>query len=112
METTFTRARRLRREMSPPERKVWAVLRARGLSGYKFKRQVPVGPFIVDFLCPEKRLVIEIDGDSHDTQINYDRRRDAYLHAAGYRVLRLTNEDVTQELEGSMRLVLETLRRF
>lgn len=111
METTFTRARRLRREMSPPERKVWAVLRARGLTGYKFERQVPVGPFIVDFLCPEKRLVIEIDGDSHDTQIDYDKRRDRYLRKAGYRVLRLTNRDVTNDLEASMRLVLEALKR-
>lgn len=97
--------------MSPPERKVWSVLRARGLKGWKFRRQVPVGPFIVDFLCAEKRLVIEIDGDSHDTQIAYDKRREAYLHAAGYRVLRLTNEQVTHELEASMRLVLEFLER-
>ncbi len=111
METTLTRARRLRREMSPPERKVWAVLRARGLAGYKFKRQLPVGPFIVDFLCAEKRLVLEIDGESHDTQLDYDKRRDRYLRKAGYRVLRLTNEDVMNELEASMRVVLETLKR-
>jgi len=111
METTFTRARKLRREMSPPERKVWAVLRARGLKGWKFRRQVPVGPFIVDFMCKEAGLVLEIDGDSHDTQIAYDKRRDGYLRAAGYRVLRLANEDVMKELEASMRLVLEALER-
>ncbi|MBO6521423.1 MAG: endonuclease domain-containing protein [Rhodospirillales bacterium] len=109
METPFTRARRLRLEMSPPERKVWAVLRARGLKGWKFRRQVPVGPFIVDFLCAEKRLVLEIDGESHSARLAYDKRRDAYLHAAGYRVLRLTNEQVTHELEASMHLVIRVL---
>jgi len=95
--------------MTLPERLVWAVLRSRGLKGWKFRRQVPIGPFIVDFLCAEARLVVEIDGASHDTQQAYDRQRERYLQCVGYRVLRLTNEQVFDELEGSMMLVLAEL---
>ncbi|WNK01276.1 endonuclease domain-containing protein [Thalassospiraceae bacterium LMO-JJ14] len=110
MDTAFSRARRLRRDMTPPERKVWAVLRARGLKGFKFRRQVPIGPYIVDFLCAEKCLVIEIDGKSHDHQLVYDARRDSYLRNMGYRVLRLRNDQVLHELEGAMHLVLQALQ--
>ena len=86
------------------------MLRARGLKGFKFRRQVPIGPYIVDFLCAEKRLGIEIDGISHDHQLAYDARRDSYLRNMGYRVLRLRNDQILHELAGAMRLVLQALK--
>lgn len=111
METTLMKARRLRRKMTPPERKVWQVLRGRGLCGVKFRRQVPIGPFIVDFLCVEAGLIVEIDGDSHSRQIAYDRRRTMYLEEQGYRVIRLANREVLDNLEGAMKMVAQHLSR-
>ena len=109
METSFIRARRLRRDMPPAERAVWAVLRARGLGGWKFRRQVPIGPYIVDFLCVEKRLVLEIDGRSHDARLEYDKKREIYLRSEGFRVVRLCNDNVYEKLEGAMWKILMVL---
>lgn len=102
MDTPLIRARRLRHDMPPAERAVWAVLRGRGLAGWKFRRQVPVGPYICDFLCAECRVVLELDGDSHAGRETYDQRRDDYLRTRGYRVLRVNNTDVADNLEGVM----------
>ena len=112
METSFTKARRLRREMTPAERQVWRFLRGRGLRGFKFRRQVPVGPFIVDFLCVEAGLVVEIDGESHWGQLAYDRRRTLYLETQGYRVIRINNQQVTESLEGSLHLISSSLPTY
>jgi very-short-patch-repair endonuclease len=76
------------------------LLSHRQFQGYKFHRQKPIGPYIVDFYCPDLRLVIEIDGDSHGQQADYDARRDATLHHLGLRVLRYTNRDVLSNPEG------------
>jgi very-short-patch-repair endonuclease len=86
--------------MTPPEAKLWWQLRSRQLFGLKFKRQVPVGPYIVDFMCEEFGLVVEVDGDTHAHQIAYDTRRDAYLNAAGFYVVRFANSDVIHNLDG------------
>jgi len=94
------RAKALRSEMTPPEARLWWRLRVHRLYGLKFKRQVPLGPYIVDFLCEAHGLVIEVDGDTHARQVTYDRRRDAFLNASGYYVLRFTNLDVVQNLDG------------
>lgn len=91
---TRQRAKHLRQNMTGPERKLWSLLRARRLRGLKFRRQVPIGPFIVDFLCKEVSLVIELDGWSHTDRGKYDLRRQAYLEEEGYRVLRIDNDDV------------------
>lgn len=112
METTFTKARQLRREMTPYERDVWRVLRGRGLRGFKFRRQVPIGPFIVDFLCVEAGLIIEIDGDSHSSQLAYDRRRTIYLEAQGYRVVRITNHQISESLEFSLHIISSSLPKY
>ena len=96
--------------MSSVERVVWSVLRARGLGGFKFRRQVPIGPFIVDFLCVEHRLIVEIDGESHGERLDYDRGRDNYLSHQGYRIVRIQNDDVLNNLEGAMRHLLGILR--
>jgi very-short-patch-repair endonuclease len=109
METTFTKARRLRREMTPAERQVWRYLRGRGLRGFKFRRQVPVGSFIIDFLCVEAGLIVEIDGDSHSNQLAYDRRRTMYLETQGYRVIRISKQQVRESMDGSLHIISSSL---
>ena len=91
------RARRLRREGTDAERIVWRILRDRQL-GAKFRRQHPVGPYVVDFFCDEHRLVIEVDGGQHRPEV--DRRRTEYLEANGMRVMRFWNNEVIENLEG------------
>jgi len=86
-------ARRLRRDMTDAERRLWSFLRNRALSGLKFRRQQPVGPYIVDFICPEAGIVIELDGGQH-ARSRTDAARTALLQALGYRVLRFWNNDV------------------
>ena len=94
MTTLRRRARRLRNEATDAERRLWQALRQRRIEGFRFRRQVPVAGFIVDFLCPQARLVIEVDGDQHAGAIEYDEARTARLVHAGYRVLRYANRDV------------------
>jgi very-short-patch-repair endonuclease len=88
------RARELRKQQTPEERKLWTVLRNRGLDGYKFKRQVPIDIFIVDFLCEEANLIIELDGGQHLEQEEYDTARTQFLKENGFRVIRFWNNDV------------------
>jgi very-short-patch-repair endonuclease len=92
------RARRLRQRATPDERDLWAALRAWRLDGVKFSRQVPIGPYIADFAARRLKLIIEIDGTSHDGREAYDARRDAWLAANGYRVLRFTDEQLSTSL--------------
>ncbi|HMO76393.1 MAG TPA: endonuclease domain-containing protein [Sphingopyxis sp.] len=101
---TIDRARRLRRDATPAERKLWAALRGSAL-GFKFRRQQRIGPFVADFACQSARLVIEVDGDSHASQIDYDTRRTRFLAEEGYRVLRFTNRDVMDNLDGVCRAI-------
>ncbi|PKP97066.1 MAG: hypothetical protein CVT74_15240 [Alphaproteobacteria bacterium HGW-Alphaproteobacteria-13] len=102
---TVDRARRLRRDATPAEKKLWAALRNSALGGFKFRRQQRLGPFVADFVCQSARLVIEIDGDSHARQIDYDARRTEFLAKEGYRVRRFTNRDVMESLEGVCRAI-------
>jgi very-short-patch-repair endonuclease len=101
-------ARRLRRAQTPAEARLWSKLRNRGLAGYKFARQEPIGPYFADFACRERMLVVEVDGATHSTEeeLARDQRRRRFLEDKGYRVLRVLNHDVITELEG----VLETIR--
>src|SRR3989442_531668 len=99
-EHRLTRARRLRRNSTVPERILWSVLRNRSLGGLKFRRQYPIGRYIVDFCCHEARLIVELDGESHEGQQRRDNRRQEYLEQQGYRVFRVTNDDVSTNLEG------------
>ena len=80
--------------MTPAEERLWQSLRGRHVSDLKFRRQHPLGPYIVDFCCPEIRLVIEIDGEVHETQKEYDAGRTETLQHFGYRVVRFTNDEV------------------
>jgi len=95
-------AKRLRREMTVAEERLWHELRARRLFGTVFRRQVPIGPFVADFACHEVRLVVEVDGDSHDLPgaAARDERRTAFLNASGYRVVRFDDAEVLTNMEG------------
>ncbi len=94
-----SRARQLRRNQTEAERKLWLWLRDRGLDGEKFRRQHPIGYFIVDFCCPERSLVIELDGGQHATRMEADRERTEFLEQSGYRVLRFWNHEVIGDME-------------
>src|SRR5688572_16492351 len=93
-------SRELRRRSTPTERQLWAVLRGRRFGGRRFRRQQPIGPYIVDFLCAEARLIIEIDGLIHETQQEYDAERDQLLRERGYHVLRIPVDRVRHDLDG------------
>jgi len=79
------------------------------LNGYKFSRQMPVGPYFADFLCRAAKLVVEIDGYSHDLRLDHDQRRDAFMAEQGLTVLRFSNADVMSNLDGVVRSIAEAL---
>ena len=101
-------ARRLRHDSTKPEQLMWTHLRSRGLGGYKFVRQEPVGPYVVDFLCREQRLVLEIDGGQHATDPK-GALRDDWLSQHNYRVMRFWNNEVRQNIEGVLETILAKL---
>lgn len=78
---------------------VWSILRNRQLAGLKFRRQVPIGPYIADFFCREIDLVVELDGETHDFRVQYDAERSQYLKSQHLRVFRVQNADVYRDLE-------------
>ncbi|WP_244486121.1 endonuclease domain-containing protein [Bradyrhizobium viridifuturi] len=96
------RAKHLRRAMTRAETLLWRHLKADRLAGLNFRRQAPSGNYIADFVAHARKLVVEVDGESHDFEerICHDERRDAWLKSRGYRVLRFTNDDVMKNLEG------------
>jgi adenine-specific DNA-methyltransferase len=100
-------ARRLRRDSTGPERALWEVVRNRNLARLNFRRQHPIGPYIVDFFCQEHQLAIELDGDSHIERAEYDARRQRYIEHLGIRVLRIGNDDVLEDLEAVCRAILD-----
>ena len=104
-------ARRLRRNMTPAEQKLWGALRGKKLGGLKFRAQHPVGPFILDFYCPARKLVIEVDGGVHEKQADYDESRTQQLEAYGYRVIRFRNEEVLEDLPSVLKQILEAARK-
>ena len=104
-------ARELRRVENPAEIKLWECLRGRRLGGFKFVRQLAVGYYIADFVCREKKLIIEVDGVTHSTEseIEYDKKRTAFLVLQGYRVHRVNNEDVYQNFNDVLDHILMIL---
>lgn len=107
-ETTL-KAQKLRREATPYEKRLWAGLRDGQLGGHKFRRQHPVGPYILDFYCTAQKLCIELDGDSHGHQaaIVHDARWAGYLAERGIRILRFQNEDATADLAAIVDAILK-----
>ncbi|RUV69813.1 MAG: endonuclease domain-containing protein [Mesorhizobium sp.] len=102
-------ARSMRREPTEAEDRLWHELRGRRLDRIKFRRQVPVGKFIADFVCAGARLIVEIDGSQH-ADSNYDRVRDAELKARGFRVLRFWNDDVLRDLNAVCDTIIAYVR--
>jgi very-short-patch-repair endonuclease len=106
-------ARELRRRQTEAERTLWSRLRNRQLEGVKFRRQQPVGPFIVDFACLERKIVVEIDDGQHadEDMLESDQARTRWLEGAGYRTLRFWNSDVLRNVEGVLLEIRDELRR-
>ena len=93
------RSRELRQPLTPAEAKLWSVLRGRNLGAHKFRRQHPIGHFIADFYCAEAKLVVEVDGDIHANQQEYDAARSEWLQSQGYTVIRFQNRDVWEKMD-------------
>ena len=95
-------ARYLRKNMTDQERKLWNILRNRQFYGFRFRRQFPISPYIVDFICREKSIIVEIDGGQHNEKhiIEYDTERTKYLNSLGYTVIRFWNTDIDNNLDG------------
>ncbi|QMV03919.1 DUF559 domain-containing protein [Devosia sp. D6-9] len=106
---SIERVRELRRDPGEPERVMWQVLHSFRQQGYHFRRQAAIGPYYADFACHHGKLVIEVDGDSHAGAEAYDERRDAYMRARGYQVLRISNHDVVANRDGVFTLVAQLL---
>ena len=102
-------ARKLRRNMTDAERALWRLLRDRRMQGWRFRRQEPIECYIVDFVCFEARLIVEVDGGQH-ADSESDKRRDARLHAQGFRVLRFWNNDVLSNPDGVCQTLTTALR--
>ncbi len=110
---TLKRARRLRRVLSPAEVALWIQLKGRKFNGLHFRRQCPIGPYILDFYCSTSRLAIELDGYSHGVEGAevHDARRDAWLCTQGIATLRLCNDDVRDDLESVLATILAEVQR-
>ncbi|MGH7384947.1 MAG: endonuclease domain-containing protein [Candidatus Rokuibacteriota bacterium] len=102
-------ARGLRRQQTDAERRVWARLRDRRLLGEKFTRQMPIGPYIVDFCCRERKLVVELDGGQHALRTTYDGGRSTFLEGLGYRVLRFWDNEALTNTDGVLQRIAESL---
>jgi very-short-patch-repair endonuclease len=105
------RARQLRKQSTDAERLLWRHLRSRQLNGYKFRRQQPIGRFILDFVCFEKCLVVELDGGQHNDgqQAIYDVERNKWIEQLGYRVVRFWDHDVLKQVETVKEAILRAL---
>lgn len=102
MDKKYTLARELRQNMTPQEYKLWVLLRNRKFNGVKFVREYPIGPYIVDFACRKKRIVLELDGGQYNEISNKDSddKRTEYLISKGYKVLRFWNNEIDNNIEG------------
>ena len=102
-----TRAKSLRGDMTDAEQRLWSALRGHRLSGLSFRRQTPIGRFIVDFVCHERSLIIEVDGGQH-AENKRDIERDRWLESKGYRILRFWNSDVLRNRNGVLEMIVAT----
>ena len=105
------KARNLRKNMTPQERKIWSFLRKRSVNNMKFRRQYPIGSYIVDFICHEKMLIIEVDGGQHNENenIEYDKKRTSFLESKGFKVIRFWNNEIDNNIEGVYQEILKFL---
>ena len=111
MDNKYTIARKLRKNMTEQEKKLWYYLRKRFLNNCRFRRQYPIGIYVVDFICRAKNLIIEIDGGQHnepDTKV-YDKDRTSYLESRGFRVLRFWNNEIDNNIESVLETIMTNL---
>jgi len=106
------RARELRKNSTPSEIELWKALRAGNMFGYNFNRQKPLDEFIIDFYCRKLKLVIEIDGDSHDEKKVYDEQRQKRLESLGLHVIRFYDHDVMKHIDGVLFKIEETIQKL
>ncbi|MHB9027530.1 MAG: endonuclease domain-containing protein [Candidatus Latescibacterota bacterium] len=99
-------AREMRKDMTEAEKALWSRIRRQQVDGLRFRKQHPIGRYIVDFCCFDSRLIVEVDGGVHDKRKEYDQNRDAFLAGGGYTVLRFPNDEVLQRIEK----VIEAIR--
>lgn len=109
MDALTRRARELRVRPTDAERRLWHALRDRGVDGHKFRRQRVIGDYIVDFVCLDGWLVVEVDGNHHAEQTAYDAARDRWLSGQGFRVLRFSDRDVLTELDAVLAVIWDAL---
>ena len=102
-------ARDLRIRETRTEKLFWSHVRNRKLGGWKFRRQASIGPYIVDFLCAKAHLIIELDGDSHAFQPEYDVRRDAFIRKQGYTIIRIENHNIHESLHAILQDIMNVL---
>jgi very-short-patch-repair endonuclease len=110
MDQIRLQARVLRRNPTEAEKLLWNHLRYWQIDGYKFRRQQPLGKYIVDIICFEKKLILELDGGQHAEQVKYDSERDVWLREQGFSVLRFWNNDVLQNINGVNESIMSHLR--
>ena len=105
-------AKQLRVDSTPAEKRLWEQLRNRQVAKQKFRRQAPIGPYIVDFICLERKLIIEIDGWTHSTEaeISNDKRRTVYLQSQGYKVIRFQNVEIREGMDEVLVLIKGALK--
>ena len=104
-------ARHLRQNMTDTEKHLWRYLRHKQVQGLRFRRQFIISPYIVDFACPQARVVIECDGGQHQQNHYYDRQRDAYLQSLGFQVLRFWNHEILTNMDGVWHVIDVACRR-
>ncbi|ODT76826.1 MAG: hypothetical protein ABS76_30105 [Pelagibacterium sp. SCN 64-44] len=111
MDDPVTFARKLRREQTPAERRFWIILHPWREAGLHWRRQTPIGPYVVDFACKREKLIVEIDGDTHYSEAGraHDRGRSAFLEQRGYRIVRFSNAEVTGNGDGVFAVLMEML---
>ncbi|MEA5501069.1 DUF559 domain-containing protein [Limnoraphis robusta Tam1] len=105
----YQRSKQLRKEMTPEEKILWEQLRRNNIKGLHFRRQQIIDGFIVDFYCHKAKLVIEVDGEIHNQQLESDQERDQILSARGLKILRVTNQDVRENLQEVLQKIMESL---
>ena|SRR6516162_3089525 len=109
----MSRARHLRKNSTPQERRLWRHLRNRQFEGWKFRRQHPIEPYILDFYCPKAHLAIELDGGGHNfsSKESFDQERTKFLESKGIAVLRFWNPQITKELDSVLETIWSTLKQ-
>jgi very-short-patch-repair endonuclease len=105
-------ARELRQRETASEKLLWSILRNRRLHGLKFRRQYPVGPFVADFYCAKRALIVELDGPIHDDFIEQDTERTRLIEASGFRVIRFRNDELLNDPEGVLQRIVMTAKKL